>query len=469
MTSADTSAPNRAFVPPFPAPHANRSSFLKRFFRSWHSWIHGLFVRSYTMLMGEIRMPGLHIFIPNELHLVDDVMARARDFPKHHLLVEGLRPAIGISTFTANGEDWAQQREMINPAFQHTGLARTLPLMIAAAEDLADRIAALTGSGASSGRPIDIDPLMTHVAADIIFRTLFSVPIDPAGGAEIHTGFARFQRSVQSAAVLRLYRLPTFWHLRRVDREAAAIHAILNPLVETRYAAFHERGEIAHNDILQSIFEARHPATGKPFTCREVLEQISLIFLAGHETSASLMAWASYILAECPDIQQAMREEVERETQGGPLTIQALKGMNLTRNVVRETLRLYPPVSFLPRDTTCPVSMRGKSVNPGDMLVISPWLIQRNERNWPCPHAFDPSRYERPEGQAMLKDAWLPFGKGPRLCVGAGFAQQEAAVVLATLVRRFALESPAQAKPEPVSRLTLRPRDGILLAFSPAP
>lgn len=451
------------FIPPYPPPHQTRSGFLKRFFRTWQSWIHGLFAKSYTMLLGEIRMPGLHIFFPNDLPLVDRVMLEAKSFPKHHLMVEVLEPAIGISTFTANGEDWEQQREMINPAFQHTALAKTLPLMADAAEALAGRV---RDQLAGPSGTLDIDPLMTHVAADIIFRTLFSVSLDKAGSDVIHRRFNRFQRFAQSGSVLRLYGLPSFGFKGRADREAKGIHDVFAPIVRDRYDRFHQHGEVLHRDILQSLFEAKHPASGEPFTYQGVMEQVALIFLAGHETSASLMAWASYLLGECQHVQAALRAETAALTGGGALTMEALKGMNAARNVVRETLRLYPPVSFLPRDTVCPITMREKAINPGDMLVVSPWLIQRNEKNWPCPHAFMPERFETAEGQDMLKRAWLPFGKGPRLCVGAGFAQQEAMVVLATMVRHFQIDALPQDKPEPVSRLTLRPRDGIRLKLT---
>ena len=453
------------FIPPFPLPHKDRSSFFARFWRCWHSWIHGLFEKSYTMFMGEIRMPGLHLYIANELPLVEWVMDEARQFPKHRLMVEVLEPAIGISTFTANGDNWSQQRQMINPSFEHTALAKTLPMMCDAADALVERIEA-QGARQGQGRFVDIDPLMNHVAADIIFRTLFSVQLDHAGAAVIHRTFNRFQRYAQSGSVLRLYRLPTLGFKWLAAREARAIHAVFAPIVRERYDRFHGQGEVAHRDILQSLFEARHPVSGEPFSYREVMEQVSLIFLAGHETSASLMSWGSYLLAECGDIQQRMREEVATLTGEGGFTMEALKRMTLTRNIVRETLRLYPPVAFLPREIVCPVQMRDKRLEPGSMLVISPWLIQRNERNWPCPHGFDPDRFESPEGAAMAKKAYLPFGKGPRLCVGAGFAQQEAMVVLAKLVQRFRITSPADAKPEPVSRLTLRSRDGIRLYFS---
>lgn len=452
------------FQTPHPPTHARRSDLAKRFVRSWTSWIHGLYEKSFTMMMGEIRMPGLHLFIANQLELVDEVMYKAKEYPKHRYMVEVLEPAIGVSTFNANGEDWEHQREMINPAFQHTALAKTLGLMCDAAQDLVEHI---WRQREAQGDTIDVDPLMTHVAADIIFRTIFSQPLDMAGSDVIYRRFNKFQKYSHYGSMLRLYKLPSLGFKQLADREAKAIQAVFAGVIEDRYRRFHEHGEIVHHDILQSLFEARHPVTGEPFTCQRVMEQIALIFLAGHETSASLMSWACYLLAECPHIQDALRAETERLTGGGKLTMDALKGMTVTRNVVRETLRLYPPVPFLPREPICPVTMREKPIKPGDMLVVSPWLIQRNEHHWPCAHAFDPDRFETEAGQDMLKKAWIPFGKGPRLCIGAGFAQQEAMVVLATLVRNYRIEALADDKPEPVARLTIRPKDGIRLKLTP--
>lgn len=449
-------------VPPFPDPRPRKSSLLLRFVRGWDSWIHVLFAKSYTMKMGEIRLPRMTMYIANELPLVRRIMDHAKQFPKHALMVRSLAPAIGNSTFNANGDDWEQQRAMINPVFQHTALGRTLPLMRDAADDLVARLRAECAAG-----PVDIDRMTTHVAADIIWRTLFSRPLDLKGSEVVHETFHRFQRHAHSAWMLHTYRLPSFGAGKRAERAATAIHALFAGIVRDRFDRWHRDGERVHDDILQGFLEARHPVTGEPFTYQGVMEQVSLIFLAGHETSASLMGWALYLLAADPETQASLRDEAERETGGGPLTGDALRRMARTRNVVRETLRLYPPVSFLPREPTCPVRMRDKELAAGAMLIVSPWLIQRNAEHWPCPHAFDPDRFETAEGRAAMKDAWLPFGSGPRICVGAGFATQEAMVVLAAVARAFALATVPGRTPEPVSRLTLRPRRGIWLRLMP--
>lgn len=448
------------FIPPYPEPPKNRRGLVKRFLRGWHSWIHVLFEKSYTMKMGEIRMPGQTMYIANELPLVDRILRGGTAFPKHRELVRNLSPLIGNSVFSANGEDWESQRAMVNPAFAHTALHRSMPLMVAAADDFLARIDA-----ADRGRPIDIDPMMTHVAADIIFRTLFSQTLDAHRSNIIHTAFGTFQRLAHSASMLRLYGLPARWFERRSLRPAKAIHDVFRPIVEARFEGFHQRGEAPHRDILQSLIEAKHSETGEHFTLQQVMDQVSTVFLAGHETSASTMTWALYMLAECPHIQNLARAEVQDVAGGQPLAAGMLKDMGAVRNIFRETLRLYPPVAFFPREVPCPMDMRDKHLEEGAMLVVAPWLTQRNKDNWACPHAFDPERFDDPANAEMAKQAWFPFGRGPRVCVGAGFAQQEVMTVIASVLRRYRLSVPEGFKPEPISRLTIRPRTGMTLLF----
>jgi cytochrome P450 len=177
------------------------------------------------------------------------------------------------------------------------------------------------------------------------------------------------------------------------------------------------------------------------------------------------MTWALYMLAECSHIQDRVRAEVTGVAGDVPMTAAMLKDMSQLRNIFKETLRLYPPVSFLPREVTCPMPMRDKQLEKGAMLVVAPWLTQRNKDNWACPHAFDPDRFDDPANAEMAKQAWFPFGRGPRVCVGAGFAQQEVMTVIASVVRRYRLTVPTGFKPEPISRLTIRPRTGMPLRF----
>jgi cytochrome P450 len=434
------------FTPPYPVPHKTKSGFLLRFVRGWNSWLHVLFEKSYTMKMGEVHIPALSFYVTNELPLVRRVLdEEATHFPKHSFLNSVLDPLIGNSVFSANGDDWAEQRAMVNPAFSHTALKRVFASMAAAVDETVARIAREDLS-----RPVEIDFFITHLAADIIYRTLFSQPLDEAGSREIFDAFNDYQRHAQRASMLRLYRLPQLGYLARSKRAAARIHAVFAAVVAER------------DDILQSLIDARHPDTGATFTEQQVMGQISTVFLAGHETSASAITWALYLLARDPELQGQVRAEAGPD----PLAYEDLRTLVVTRNVFRETLRLYPPVAFLLREVTCPVQMRDKHLDPGALVVVSPWLIQRNRDHFPEPHGFDPARFDDPDQAGACRHAYLPFGKGPRVCVGAGFANQEALLAIAGVVRAFRMEPVPGDVPEPVSRLTLRARNGVRLKLT---
>ena len=456
------------FTPPYPIPPKTKPNPFKRFRLGWNSWIHTLFEKSYTMKLGETHLPNVDIYMANDQDVVHRVLDDCRDaddgnprtFPKHWLLDELLEPLVGNGIFVANGKDWEEQRRMMNPAFQHTHLKLTFPMMQAAVDEVIGRMAAEDLS-----RPLHIDPFMTHLAADIIFRTMFSVPLNAEGAARIFHAFHRFQSQMQPSITLHIFGLPKFGYRKRAVKAATEIHAVFAEIVRARYDAYHASGDAGPADILQSLLEARNPATGAPFSFDDLIDQISVIFLAGHETSASSMTWALYILSECPHVAQAMRAELDAATDGGPIAFETLKSLAMTRNVFKETLRLYPPVSFLLREVTAPIRFRDKLLKPKAMIAVSPWLLQRSPDWWQCPHAFDPDRFERPDQADAAKRAYLPFGRGPRICIGAGFAQQEAILLLASVVRRFDLAAIPGDKPDPISRLTLRPKHGARAMF----
>lgn len=443
------------FTPPYPVPPARKPGLLLRFMLGWGSWVHTLFAGAYTMKLGHTRLPRLSVFMVNELPLVRRVLG-GDAFPKHGLLSDMLGPLVGSSVFSANGAEWRRQRAMVNPAFVHANLARAFPMMLAAADEMVARLRCAAKRG-----PVCIDPLMTHVTADIIFRTLFSVPLDEKGARTIHAAFERYQRHAQRSAVLGLYRLPRLGFGWRAQRAARDIRAVFEPLVHRRLAQGAGGKACGQADLLDALIAARDGEGGQPFTPGELVDQIAVLFLAGHETSASALAWTLYLLAASPAWQDKARAAVREAFGDGPPDHATLKTIQPLRNIFREALRLYPPVSFLPRASAVPVILRDKPVAPQDLLIVAPWLIHRNPDHWPCPHAFDPDRFSREEEAQAVRHAWLPFGQGERLCVGAGFAMQEAMIVLARVVQQVALEP--VGTPEVVSRLTLRARRGIHL------
>ncbi|WP_329609772.1 cytochrome P450 [Paracoccus benzoatiresistens] len=204
------------------------------------------------------------------------------------------------------------------------------------------------------------------------------------------------------------------------------------------------------------------PQTGRCFSAPQMVDQVAIFFLAGHETSASALAWALWLLAAHPEWQDA----VAAEAAGLTPDMTGISALRTTRAVFREALRLYPPVPMMVREARRPTIMRSRRVSQGAQLVLSPWHLHRHERLWDRPGDFDPGRWSRPEGKASARDAFIPFSAGPRVCPGAGFAMIEGVVMLSRIVQAFHLQ-PGSTPPLPVARLTVRGRDGIALGLRP--
>jgi cytochrome P450 len=219
----------------------------------------------------------------------------------------------------------------------------------------------------------------------------------------------------------------------------------------------------SENDLLEAMIETRDPETGDRFSEMELVDQICMLFLAGHETSASALSWALYLLALFPDIQERAFQETQSILGGRQAGYGDIGKLELIRNIFRETLRLYPPVGFFAREAACPVMLRDKPIAKGSAVVVSPWLIHRHRELWQAPDDFNPDRFGTDETRESLKNAYMPFGLGPRVCIGAGFALQESSLILAELIRHYRFEYVPEREPKPVGRLTIRSENGIWL------
>ena len=415
--------------------------------------------RLYRAWMAEFRTPFFRSYLCNDPDLVDLVLKRRPDdFPKSDRIREGLEPLLGNSVFVTNGETWKRQRRIIDPAFEGGRIRDGFPAMLAAAEGAVARLRAGPAS-------LDIEGECSHAAADVIFRTLFSIPIEHEIAARVFDQFRDYQRSqpiLNIAAFLPLPRwLPRF-HGRRTKASAARIRALITELTAARMAAI-EAGT-APDDLATRIMTTPDPQTGTRFDTAEMVDQVAIFFLAGHETSASALAWSLHLLATHPEAQERVAEEA-RSFMADP-GFGALSRLRFTRDVFREALRLYPPVPMMVREAACPEEFRGRAVRKGGQIVLSPWHLHRHERIWDAPDDFDPDRWARPETRACARDAWMPFSAGSRVCPGAGFAMAEGVLLLAMIAGTFRMTAEG-APPVPVAFLTVRARDGIHLRLTP--
>jgi cytochrome P450 len=186
-----------------------------------------------------------------------------------------------------------------------------------------------------------------------------------------------------------------------------------------------------------------------------------VFFMAGHETTASVLTWVFYILAQRPEIAARMRAEVERVTGGGPVDFAHVKQLDYVRNVFRETLRLYPPITFIPRVAAEATRIGDYRVKKGAMIMISPWTAHRMESLWHDAEYFHPERFDAESGRPADRGVLMSFGLGPRICIGAAFATVESGLILARLVRRYDFETIADGEVRPMARLTTRPSRDI--------
>ncbi len=407
----------------------------------------------YRAWMAEFKTPFFRSYLANDPVLVKRVLKeRPEDFPKSDRIGAGLRPLLGNSVFLTNGEVWKQQRRIIDPAFEGGRLRDTYGAIYAAAESAVVRMGEHQGV-------VDIEPEMSHAAADVIFRTLFSIPIEDEVATQVFQKFRDHQRTqpiLNLAAFIPGPRwMPRFF--KRATKETAAdIRRLITGLTERRMAAIKEG--TAPDDLATKIMTTKDPQSGQTFTTDEMVDQVAIFFLAGHETSASALGWALYLMAMYPEWQ----DRVAQEAEGAGPEFASLSKLKLCRDVFRETLRLYPPVPMMVRQTTAPEDLRGRRAPKGSQIVLSPWHLHRHERLWDNPDGFDPTRWDTENGKACQRDAYIPFSAGPRVCTGAGFAMVEGTLLLAMLVRQFRFKL-TDDTPVPVAHLTVRAKDGIRL------
>ncbi|WP_232831601.1 cytochrome P450 [Pseudogemmobacter bohemicus] len=421
--------------------------------------------RLYRAWMAEFRTPFFRSYLCNDPKLVDLVLKdRPDDFPKSNRIRAGLEPLLGNSVFVTNGETWKRQRRIIDPAFEGGRLRDTFPAMVAAGEAAVARMRSRAGDAV--GAEVEVEEEMSHAAADVIFRTLFSIPIEHETAARVFHEFRAYQRTqpiLNLAAFLPLPRWFPRLHRGRTKASARVIRDLITRLTETRAAEI--RAGRAPDDLATKIMTTADPRTGECFTPSEMVDQVAIFFLAGHETSASALAWSLYLLALSPDVQE--RVATEAASLGEAPDFTAVNRLRYTRDVFREALRLYPPVPMMVRQNTKPETFRDRMVKPGAQVVLSPWHLQRHERLWEDPDAFCPARWQTDQGRQSAREAYMPFSAGPRVCTGAGFAMVEGVLLLAMLARAFRFDRIEGADPIPVAHLTVRSETGIRLQVTP--
>jgi cytochrome P450 len=390
-------------------------------------------------------------------------MDNERNYRKDPIQRRILSAGLGDGLLSIEGERWETQRRTIAPIFARRTVSSFAPAMLAAAHQLAARWRAM-GAGAR----LDIVAEMTLVTLNVLALTIFS---DGIGGdlQAFRSAMNAYFGIIGRIGALDLFGVPKFvprpGH-RRLRRTMAYFESVIDNVIELKRQRLSSdaRGEPS-NDLTTLLLRSMDPSSGRKLSLTEVRSNVLTFLSAGHETTANTLAWSIFLLSQAPDWRARVEEEARREL-AGPVEGLADR-LVVTKAVVEEALRLYPPIAALSRAAIGFDTLGGMSVKPRSLIVISPYVLHRHRCLWPRPDAFDPSRF-LPEARGDIpRFAYLPFGIGPRTCIGSSFALQEAVIVLAVLTSQFEIELLPEAKVWPVQRITLRPENGLPMRIQP--
>jgi len=397
---------------------------------------------------------------PVELHLVsrpewirDVLVTRAASFHKGRGL-ERAKRLLGEGLLTSEDPVHLRQRRMMQPAFHAQRIAGYADAMVALADRCTDRWA--------GGQTRDASVEMTRLTLAIVGRTLFDSDVESEAdeiGAALTTALGLFGRTFTLPYFELLDRLPLPMN-RRFDRAKTRIDATIARLVAER------RRAPGGTDLLSLLVGASDvEGDGGGMTDAQVRDEAITIFLAGHETTANALAWTWYLLALDPEAEARLHAEVDAALGGRAPTAADLPKLPWTEMVLAESMRLYPPAWIIGRRAIEPLAIGGFDVPKNSIVVVSQWVTHRDPRWFPDPHRFDPERFLPAAKEARPKFAYFPFGGGPRVCIGEGFAWMEGVLVLAAIARRWRLRLVPGPTIVPAPSITLRPRGGIRMVL----
>jgi len=378
------------------------------------------------------------------------------NYRKDALQLRVLAPGLGRGLLTVDGEDWRAQRRALAPLFSPRQIVSFAPAMDRVAAAAVERL-----TPKREGRVLDVSTEMARVTLEVLEQTLFSQGLG-RDASEFQQAVTRYFDTIGRLDPLDLIGapqfLPRFGRLRgRATLEFFA--RAVDDIIEARKSLL-KSGAGAPNDILTLLLSAQDPETGKGVSEDDVRANVVTFIAAGHETTANALTWTLYLLSQAPDWRE--RVEAEIDAHFDPANAAGFaEALPATKAVIEEALRLYPPAAMLSREAIGPDVLAGRRIRAGTVVTVSPFLLHRHRTLWKDPDAFDPERFLGANRDAIDRYAYIPFGAGPRVCIGMGFAMLEMTIVLGCLLRALRFELAPGHPVAPVARVTLRPANGM--------
>jgi cytochrome P450 len=397
------------------------------------------------------------VVLSHPRHIEHVLLDNAKNYSKGGPMWDAVRTLLGNGLPVSEGDFWRRQRRMIQPAFHHKRLMAIADQMVAAIDESLDRWEPY----ARSGEPLDVAQAFAHTTMNVLVRTLFGSDLKPGEAETVGKEVAYAIDFMLQAMVTNA--LPAWVPVPGRKRYQQAIRAIDEIVFRVIERGRKEKG--AGDNMLSMLLEAVDEESGEHMTNVELRDEAVSLFLAGYETTSVAMSWALHYLTQQPEVSARLQDEVDSVLGKRTPTLMDLRQLTYARNVMQESLRLYPPAYWISRSAIEDDVIDGYHIPAGKTVALMFQMVHRHPEQWENPHAFDPDRFlpERAEGRHKL--AWVPFGAGQRLCVGREFAMMEGPLILARLMQRF---QPV-AVPDKVAQMhigiTLRTKDGVWVAL----
>ncbi|WP_336487375.1 cytochrome P450 [Methylobacterium nigriterrae] len=415
----------------------------------------------YSESLVEARLLGRRTLFVSDPRLIRELLVdQAARLGREEVMTRSLTPVLGSGILTADGERWRAQRRTAAPVFRHDRIRDFVPAMLAAAVATRARWMARTGDGA----PVDLLADMMRTTFDIIVSTMMS---DETG-----LDVARFGQAMDAyldqtrwKMALTLVGAPAWMPHPGSARGVSAaryLRGTVTAAIESR-----RRGGRSGRDLLGLMLRARDPEGGDAMSDESLTDNLLTFIAAGHETTAITLAWTLCLLAEHPEIEARVVEEIAASGRDAPHGLPDLDALSYTRQVVMEVMRLYPAAPLIVRKTLDEVSLGGRRIPAGRSIHVPIYALHRHAKLWTAPERFDPDRFGPNESAGRDRHAYMPFGAGPRICIGMGFAMTECLAILAVLLPAFRFDRAGPARPEARFTVTLRPHGGVPMVVSP--
>ena len=443
-----------AFIPPYPKRHKKEINPFQALYYARNDLLSMWDEDSFKLEFMSQKILKQHVFIANSPDIIRYVLVENKDNyeRKSPQMKRALEPLLGDGLFISDGKTWSSRRRIQTPMFDNSHIQMYSKTIISTIVEMTEN-----WKKHGDNSTIEVHTEMAKLAAEIIARTLFGEKLGAENSEAVVSAFADYQSVVKQMALSNFLGLPDWMpnvnaKIGKAKRAGQTIHNAVDAIIALAEKGGHE------GTMVDELIKANQSESGIDLmTRKQIRNEIIVLFMAGHETTANVLAWTWYLISQSPEVEKKLHQELEEVLGDRTPEYADIENLIYTRAILDETMRLYPPVPILSRQALKEDKIRGKKIPAGSLMLVVPWLIQRHQKFWDNPDHFIPERF-MPGEKKPRKFTYLPFSAGPRVCIGKSFGITESVLAVAIIAQRFRLQLPEKAEVTHECRLTLRPK-----------